>query len=206
MDKDDKNPEGEQEQETTETDETPDEESDSSDEQEESKQEKTLSKSDDPFDQIDDPEELRRIAKEERSKRQRLGKKTDTKTEAKSDDTLRRSDFEKENERLAIEMATTPSGNDSDDLVTLKQDIERNWDEIRKHYRPTSRLTKESIYEDILDAHALWKRRGGGTTRQTNAALAAVHGKGGTSPKPSTKKERFLPKTDGGLAGLYKKN
>lgn len=93
----------------------------------------------------------------------------------------------KKNEKDAIKRVETILESDDDVTKALKTEINDNWDEIKSFYTGKSgKDDVDSVYEDILDAHAAWKRRNGGKTKDGKAAagqLAAHRGTGGTSPK-----------------------
>ncbi len=150
----------------------------------------------DPLDKITDPEELRKIAKAERGKAQRYGKKPEkapVSSPAASAELVTKKDFHKINEKSAIEQVTTVSDSDSDEDKQIKKDLNEHWNDIKKHYAPKSgRDRVKDIVEDIFDAHAAWKRRGGvkapDTSKEATAELARSAGKpGGGKPAQTAK-------------------
>lgn len=131
----------------------------------------------DPLDLITDPEQLRGEAKKQRAIAARLAKGDNkdeeaavvvppAKVEAPAAPTqgeyLSRKDFEKSNEKKAIRLATTPSDTDDEATQAAKKEVNENWEGVRLYYTPRrGKDTPEDIAEDILDAHAAWKRKKG---------------------------------------------
>lgn len=156
------------------------------------------------LDDIDDPEELRRIAREKSAIASRLAKKAERKEEKPGhldpSQFVTKAEQAKKNEQKAIKLATEAQEGDSEELSELKEEIDANWDAIKRFYRNVSgKDDPQDIYEDILDAHAAWKRRGpapkGDGGKQATADLSASRGGKGTSPKnPQPARKRILSK------------
>jgi len=82
-------------------------------------------------------------------------------------------DVEKQNEKAAIEQATVVADSDDDETKALKKEINDNWDAIVPFYTGKGgRKDPKAIREDILDAHAAWKRRFG-NSKETEGKTAA---------------------------------
>lgn len=107
-----------------------------------------------------------------------------------------------DNQKAAIKQATVADEkNDDTDTQALKKEINDNWEAIKAFY--TGKGGKDdvsAIYEDILDAHAAWKRRFGSsgkkdtTGSKTVADLAASRGNGGSGKNnTTTTRKRILP-------------
>ena len=117
----------------------------------------------------------------------------------------------KANEKDAIVRATVVSDSDDEDTQVLKKEIDENWDSIKAFY--TGKGGKDdpnAIYEDILDAHAAWKRRYGSakdTGTKTAAELAASRGVIGSSPKNKStgERKRILPRSGSPKESWYPK-
>lgn len=127
-----------------------------------------------------------------------------TVTEEKDDGALKKSDFYKANEKEAIEIATTISANDSEELAEVKADIDENWDKIVEFFpKETSRDTKGSIVEGIYDAHARFRRRHPKkvSEKEATADLSKMTGKGGQTGEEVPKKpgERKILTNSGGM-------
>lgn len=167
------------------------------------------------IDKIDDVEALRKIAKDQYATRIRLGKKLDKAPDSKpidSTDALTKRDFHKINEKEAIEQATTILDTDSEELKEIKKDLNEHWDDIKKHYSGKSGKDRvKDIADDIFDAHAAWKRRGGGkapdNAAKTAAELARNAGKGGGGKPTSSVNEpkSTLPPRPTPMTEWYKK-
>lgn len=125
------------------------------------------------------------------------------KKEDKKEEFVTVASVHKNNEKQAIKMATViDSKSDDEDTQALKKEINDNWDSIKGFY--TGKGGKEdpqAIYEDILDAHAAWKRRYGSREKPEDGSVAAnlahnrgMGGTGGTKPT-DTKKGGILPKS-----------
>ncbi len=130
----------------------------------------------DPLDLITDPKELAKEAKKYRAIANRKPGTTPP-DEAPAVDTpvapavtpaapatgeefLSKRDFERSNERKAINSITTILDTDDEATRNLKKEIDANWDSIKVRYVPRhGRQTPEDIQEDILDAHATWRRK-----------------------------------------------
>lgn len=118
---------------------------------------------------------------------------------------------QKKNEKDAIVRATVVSDSDDEDTQVLKKEIDENWDSIKAFY--TGKGGKDdpnAIYEDILDAHAAWKRRYGSakdTGTKTAAELAASRGVIGSSPKNKStgERKRILPRSGSPKESWYPK-
>lgn len=167
------------------------------------------------IDKITDLEQLKKIAKDQYAIRVRLGKKLEKSPVSKISepaDPITKRDFHKINEKEAIEQVTTILDTDSEEVKQVKKDLNEHWNDIKKHYKATSGKDRaKDIAEDIFDAHASWKRRGGGkapdTSKETAAELARNAGKPGggkptapagkpssTIPRPVQMKDWFAPK------------
>lgn len=101
-----------------------------------------------------------------------------------------KADLEKKNETDAIKRIENPAKDLDPATKALYQEINENWDEVKTFYTgKNGKADPDIIIEDILDAHAAWKRRNGGKTKDgkgTAAADLATHrGSGGASPKPN---------------------
>lgn len=114
-------------------------------------------KSEDPIDKMT-PEEMRAELKKRRAISSRLEKKG----QQPSTDFLTVGDFEKANEKNAITGITTIDKDDPEELQAIKKEIDENWERVRLFYtNRRGKKTVKDIQEDILDAHAVWKRREG---------------------------------------------
>jgi hypothetical protein len=120
----------------------------------------------------------------------------------------------KNNEKIAIHAVTTVNSADDADTQALNKEINDNWDLIKTFYTGKSgKDDPEKIKEDILDAHAAWKRRYGSSAQKpkdkTAAELAASRGKGGSGgvvevpgarkrilPQAKNPKETWYPSED----------
>lgn len=109
-------------------------------------------------------------------------------------------DLYKTNEKLAISQATTISKDDTDDVKAVKKDLDEHWDEIKPFYTGKSgKDTPAEIVEDLMDAHAIWKRRASGKTTKADdkgarADLSNDRGNGGRSPAAAgERRKRILP-------------
>ena len=118
---------------------------------------------------------------------------------------------QKKYEKEAITRATVVSDSDAEEVQDLKKEINENWDAIKGFYTGKSgKDDPNAIYEDILDAHAAWKRRyGSSKDSSTKVAgdLAAGRGTGGTSPKKPAQGERkrILPRASSPKESWYPK-
>ena len=155
----------------------------------------------DPLDQITDPEALRAEAKKQRGIAARLAKGPKEEEPAApvvvtpapvASEFLTKKDFERSNQKKAIRIATTPSDTDDEATQAAKEEIEANWDQVRIHYSGRrGKDTPEDIVEDLLDAHAVWKRKNGSKAADPQGdatrALAptAVTRPGGSSRAPA---------------------
>lgn len=105
------------------------------------------------------------------------------------------------NQKEAIKLATVPdSKNDDAETVALKTEINDNWNAIKAFYTGKGgKDDPQAVYEDILDAHAAWKRRNGSSEKKvdgtkTAADLAASRGNGGKGKDNTTvTRKRILP-------------
>lgn len=122
-------------------------------------------------------------------------------SDVSEDKFITRAEVEKDNEKKAIEELTVVSDTDDEMSTSLKKEINDNWDAIKPFYTGKSgKKTPQAIKEDILDAHAAWKRRHGGSNKDTTgkevvAQLSTMTGMGGfASKKPVTgERKRILP-------------
>lgn len=105
-------------------------------------------------------------------------------------------DFEKVNQKNAIREATTPRAEDSPEIAAIKKEIDENWDGVRTFYaNRRGKATVADIVEDILDAHAAWKRKNGSSEGTDGTATAAElartgrprSGSGPVKPAPPSK-------------------
>lgn len=111
-------------------------------------------------------------------------------------------DFEKVNQKNAIRESTTALDTDTDEVKAIKADIDENWDRVRMFYTPRrGKKTTQDIVQDILDAHALWKRSEGKPAKEESpAGDLATHsgarpGAGGApAPKPNLADKFSKPK------------
>ena len=139
----------------------------------------------------------RAIAKDDKDK------KTPPKDEGKKEgDFLTRSDFYKHNETVAIKMAEGETKVDPDSfgmtaeqLAEIQEDIKANFDEMKKFYSPKSgKDTSEDIFNDLLDAHAAWRRRNpkkpADADAKARAELTKQRGNRGGSPDPKDQVQR----------------
>ena len=176
----------------------------------------TISKDDkktDPFDAIDDIEELRAKAKEERAKRIRIGKKKGENTVADDGTVIKKAqkpvideskfvtkdDLYKGNERKAVKQLTVVSDGDDESTSAMKKDLKANWKEVMRFYRDVSgRDTVEDIVEDITDAYQAFRRRNpkGETDagKEATAELSKKTGLGGKAPSGDTKTKKHILK------------
>jgi hypothetical protein len=115
-------------------------------------------------------------------------------------------DLHKINERKAIRTATTVSDDDKPEDRAIKQEIHDHWDEIKRFY--TGRSGKNDpadIVDDILDAHAAWRRRNANKSDGGKAAVATLTrdaGARGSSPS-ATDVRKAPPRQKEGLANWY---
>ena len=155
----------------------------------------------DPLDNIQDVEELRREAKKHRSIAQRSKK---VKGEVSKEETLpivedksdflTKKDYELANTKKGIRLATTVSDNDTDEVKALKEDTLANWSEIRQLYTPRrGKTTPEDILEDINDAYVLFNARRPKEEEVDDSAKTLTETKvkqaTGSKPKPVTAKK-----------------
>lgn len=103
-------------------------------------------------------------------------------------------------QKEAIKLVTVTDSNDDAETVALKTEINDNWDAIKAFYTGKGgKDSTEAIREDILDAHAAWKRRNGSSEKKvdgtkTAADLAANRGNGGKGKDTTiTTRKRILP-------------
>lgn len=206
MEKDEKNLDGGQEQETTteQTEKTTDVE--------------TKESSTDPLDSMsedgvrgylaalgvevsEDTEDLVALAKKERAIKNRHAKKeleTSQPSNKKDDDAIQR--FEKANERRVIRSI------ESSDDPELSE-INENWDDIVANYIPRrGKDTEEDILDDIQDAYAIWKRKQVSKvdTKQAESYVAQTKGVKGNSPSPAPQKKEKLIKRSEKMGDWYK--
>lgn len=115
-------------------------------------------------------------------------------------------DLHKINERKAIRTATTVSDDDKPEDRAIKQEIHDHWDEIKRFY--TGRSGKNDpadIVDDILDAHAAWRRRNSNKSDGGKAAVTTLTrdaGARGSSPS-ATDVRKAPPRQKEGLANWY---
>ena len=141
----------------------------------------------------------RAIAKDDKEK------KTPPKEDKKEGDFLTRSDFYKHNETVAIKMAEGETkveadsfGMTDEQLSEIQADVKASFDEIKKFYSPKSgKDTSEDIFNDILDAHAAWRRRNpkkpADADKEARANLTKQKGfKGGSPDSKTAPKERLV--------------
>lgn len=153
----------------------------------------------DPLDEIEDVEELRKRAKGYRTERNRLKNKPEEKpkepeTEEPKGDFLSRKDFYKSNERKAILSLTRAVDSDSDEVKEQKSFIADNWEQIRSLYTPRSgKDTPEDIAEDIQDAVTLYKVKNPPKEDGKSEELSSTTGGGTPSSTPKGEKERKEP-------------
>lgn len=121
-----------------------------------------------------------------------------------------RKEFFLANQKQAIEMATVPAKDDDEEAQALKKEINDNWDEVRKYYvSKAGKATPKDIYEDILDAHAVWKRKTPapkteGENKEAKARLMQDAGFGGRSGKQADgERKRVIPNTDSSPSTWY---
>ena len=157
------------------------------------------------IDKITDPEQLKKIAKDQFAMRMRIGKKLEKPPDSKISETadpFTKRDFHKINEKSAIEQVTTISDTDSEETKQIKKDLNNReiWDEVKRYYSNKSgRDRVKDIVEDIFDAHAAWKRRGGAKAPDTSKLMAAElarnagKGGGGKPTIPKTEVKSTLP-------------
>lgn len=124
-------------------------------------------------------------------------------------DVLKRSEFYKTNETKAIRLATTPSNDDDQHSVEMKQDIDANWKDIVPFFnRSTDRSDPEVIEQAIYDAHAAWRRRNPKPLEDKDTAsrkrLMRDEGIKGSSAKgASAEKKSILGKPSKGMSDWY---
>lgn len=108
--------------------------------------------------------------------------------------------FEKANERNAIR--TIESSEEY-------EEVNENWDEIVASYVPRrGKDTAEDILDDILDAHAVWKRMqkpAEPDTKQAASEVAHTRGTKGTSPESTPQKKGGILKKSQGMSEWYEK-
>lgn len=149
------------------------------------------------------PEDPKEQAREGYAQRQAekqakdLSQPADTK-----DDALTVTDMVRQNQRLAVQQATVPSDTDSEEVRAVKQDINDNWDGVKKFYKNTSDAkipTPEEIRADIIAAHAAFRSRNP-LSQDPNQAARSISATGpsgagkGTAPTPQQPK-RVLPES-----------
>lgn len=140
----------------------------------------------------EDTEDVLAYAKERRAIKNRHAKKDkglETSQPSKADDGDAVKRFEKANERRAIR---TIESSEDESLV----EINENWDEIVANYIPRrGKDTEEDILDDIMDAHAIWKRKQTVTidTKEAESEISQTHGTKGKSPlSQPVKKEKII--------------
>lgn len=141
----------------------------------------------------EDTEDVLAYAKERRAIKNRHSKKDkelETKQPVVDTDAVAR--FEKANERKAIRLIES-----SEDSTFVE--INENWDEIVANYvSRRGKDTEEDILDDIMDAHAIWKRRQPthSDSKEAESSIMQTHGTKGTSPSSTpVKKERIIKRT-----------
>jgi len=181
--------------------ESEEESGDESESEEEGEETVTLKKSE--LDKIKgDRDNYRRVALAKKGKKGSRTTDKDTKGEFVS-----KSEFYRGNEKEAVKRATIPTDNDTPEQIALKKEIDENWESITKYFKGTSgKSTPEDIHEDILDAHAAWKRRNPPTEEDESddvADIVAERGHGGSPPPPPQKKRKRVIKPQGGMDTWY---
>lgn len=146
-------------------------------------------------------EDLVAFAKKERAIKNRHAKKeleTNQPSTKKDDDAIRR--FEKANERKAVRLIES---SEEDDLV----EINENWDEIVANYVPRrGRDTEDDILDDIMDAHAVWKRKQvvSNSNKEAQSEVMQTRGVKGNSPSPAPQKKEKIIKRSKKMGDWYK--
>lgn len=115
---------------------------------------------------------------------------------------ITRGEFYKNNEKQAIKWATTVSEDDPEEIASVKQEIDANWDTIVPYIHATDKSTPDAIYDAILDGHAAWKRRQkpkAEDDKKVKAELSQTHGLGAkTSLKnPLGERKKVLKRAEG---------
>ena len=126
-------------------------------------------------------------------------KKPDSKDEGEF---LTKADFHKHNQDVAIKMAEGETkveadsfGMTAEELAEVQADIKANFEEVKKFYSPKSgKATSEDIFNDLLDAHAAWRRRNpkkpADADAKARAELTKQRGNKGGSPDPKDQVQR----------------
>ncbi len=152
-----------------------------------------------------DKENYKTVALSKKGKDGEAKNLSEKKEEPKGDESkfVTKAELEKEREDKAIEKATVAPEGASEEDAALAKEINDNWDAIKAFYVGRGgKKTVEAIHDDILDAHASWKRRQGTSEKPSGdttvaANLAATRGKGGTSPKANNtgeSRKRIIPR------------
>lgn len=148
----------------------------------------------------EDTEDIVAFAKKERAIKNRHAKKEleTNQPSKKDDDAIQR--FEKANERKAIRLIES---SDDDNLV----EINENWEDIVANYVPRrGRDTEEDILDDIMDAHAIWKRKQSvsKSTKEAESGVMQTRGTKGSSPSPAKPKTEKIIKRTQKMGDWYK--
>ena len=127
-------------------------------------EEETTEKSTEETGVEDDPKEEKERNREgyaQRHAKKELDEKPPQTTEPKADP-LTVDDMVRQNQRLAVKSVTVITENDAEDARQLKQDINDNWEGVKKYYKNTSDAkipTAEEIESDLLAAYAAYRNR-----------------------------------------------